>query len=299
MAAALATPDLVVHVGTRAPWSDRASAADGVLYRAKPGEPDPPIREAAWLAGRPGLRLLYGDGAEYCVRADAREVWVTWPASLAFEDAMVHFVGPVLGFILRRLGVLTLHASGAVIGAYAAAFCGESGAGKSTLAAALAAVGHAALADDVLALREVNSTMMAYPAYDHLRVWDDSANAIVGPGHDLPWLTPSWDKRAFTLSALGYPIARAPAPLGWIFLLAPRSRDDSAPRVEPLRAAEAFVPLVANTAANYLLSPEMRAKEFALLARLLACTPVLRLVPHEDPARLAELVSCVLETTGA
>lgn len=286
-------------MGAHAPWGHGASATDGVLYRASEADPDPPVLDAAWLEGRPGLRLHYGDGAEYHIRADAREVWVTWPASLAIEDAMVHFVGPVLGFILRRLGVLSLHASGVVIGGRAAAFCGDSGAGKSTIAAALAAAGHAALADDVLALREVAGTTMAYPAYDHLRVWDDTARVLAGEEHALPWLTPSWDKRAFRPEALGYPIARTPAPLGWIFLLADRADDVASPRVESVRAADAFVPLVANTSANYLLSPEMRAQEFALLARLLARTPVLRLVPHTDPARLRQLVSCVLEAVGA
>ena len=270
-----------------------------MLYRESATDPDPPVSEAAWIEGRPGLRLRYGDGAEYHVSADAHEVWVTWPGALAFEDAMIHLVGPVLGFILRRRGVLSLHASGAVIGGRAAAFSGESGAGKSTIAAALAAAGHAALADDVLALREVRGTMMAYPAYDHLRVWDDAARALVGEEHELPWLTPSWDKRAFTLETLGYPVARAPAPLGWIFLLADRTNDEASPRVEPVRAADAFVPLVANTSANYLLSPEMRAEEFALLARLLERTPVLRLFPHTDPARLSQLVSCVLEAVSA
>ncbi len=208
----------------------------------------------------------------------------------------MHLVGPVLGFVLRRLGVLSLHASGSVIGGRAAAFAGPSGAGKSTIAAALAAAGNPALTDDVLAIREMEGTTLAFPAYDHLRVWDDTARAVVGEGHALPWLTPSWDKRAFQLEALGYAVARSPAPLASLFLVAEREDDARAPRVEPVRAADAFVPLVAHTSANYLLSPEMRAEEFALLARLLARTPVYRLVPHADPARLPGLVSCVMET---
>jgi len=94
-------------------------------------------------------------------------------------------------------------------------------------------------------------------------------------------------------------VARAPAPLGALFLIADRTADDTAPRVEPLRAAAAFVPLVANTAATYLLTPEMRAEEFAALSRLLACTPAFRLVPHTDPARLGRLVELVLDAAGA
>lgn len=289
----------MVHLGTGAPWAGLANAHDGLLFRAGDDDLDPPVREASWVEGRPGVRLLYSDGAEFHVRADAHEVWATWPSTLSFEDALTHLLGPVLAFVLRRLGVLSLHASGVVIGGRALAFCGASGAGKSTIAAAFAARGHAALADDVVALREVDGVALAYPAADHLRVWDDSARMLIGEGHALPTLTPTWDKRAFPLDALGYAVARAPAPLGALFLIADRTTDDAAPRVEPLRAADAFVPLVANTAANYLLTPEMRAEEFALLSRLLARTPVFRLVPHADPARLSRLVEVVLDATGA
>jgi len=294
-----AAPDVVVHLGGAAPWGGLANAGDGLLFRAREEDTDAPVTEASWVEGRPGVRLRYADGAEFHLRADAREVWATWPPALSVEDASTHLLGPVMGYVLRRLGVLSLHASGVVIGGRAVAFCGASGTGKSTIAAAVAAKGHAALADDLLALREVNDATLAYPASDHLRVWDDSARMLIGEGHALRPLTPTWDKRAFPLEALGYAVARAPAPLGALFLIADRTADDTAPRVEPLRAAAAFVPLVANTAATYLLTPEMRAEEFAALSRLLACTPAFRLVPHTDPARLGRLVELVLDAAGA
>ena len=288
-----------MHLGTPAPWSDRSTAPDGLLYRAPTEEPDPPVVEAAWVEGRAGLRLRYADGTEFHVRHDGGEIWATWPATLALEDALTYLLGPVLGWVLRRLGVLSLHASAVVIDGRAVAFCGSGGAGKSTIAAAFATAGHAVLTDDLLALRDVAGETMAYPASDHLRVWDDSARMLVGEGHGLPLLTPNWDKHAFPLEALGYEVARSPVPLGWIFLIADRETGDTAPRTEPVRAADAFVPLVAKTAANYLLSPEMRAEEFALLARVLARTPVLRLVPHADPARLVQLVARVLDAVRA
>ena len=291
-----AVPDLVLHLGARAPWADSGPAADGLIYRAPSDAADPPMVEATWASGRQGILLRYADGTEFHVSEDAREAWASWPAPLTVADAMVYLLGPVLGYVLRRRGVLALHASGVVIEGRAAAFCGGSGAGKSTIAAAVATAGHVALADDVLALREVDGRTMAYPAHDHLRVWDDTAALFVDPAEPLELLTPNWDKRALPLERLGTAIARAPAPLGAIFVLGERTADEAAPRTERVRAADALLQIITNTAANYLLSREMRGEELALLARVLDRTPVYRLTPSSDPARLPLLVSRVAET---
>jgi hypothetical protein len=205
----------------------------------------------------------------------------------------------VLGYALRRLGVLSLHASAVVMGERAVAFCGGAGAGKSTLAAAFASAGHAVLTDDVLALRDVESDLVAYPAADHLRVWDDSALFLVGARASLPLLTPNWEKRAFAMEALGLPAARSPSKLGAVFLIEPREADDALPSVVAPLGADALVRLAANTTANYLLDRAMRAEEFRLLGALVKRTPVLLLRPHADPARLPAVVACVEEAMRA
>jgi hypothetical protein len=280
-----------LHLGTPAPW---AGGLDGVpVVQTSANDPDQPVLEVAWHTDARGMRMRYVDGTEFHVRADGREVWASWSAPMTKADAVVYLVGPVLGYVLRRLGVLALHASGCVIDGRAFAFCGSRGSGKSTLAAALALGGMPALSDDVLALRPSPAGTMAAPGYESLRVWDDSARFLVGDENRLPLLTPNWEKRAFTPAALGGATASTAAPLGGVFLMQPRADDPSAPRVEPVSPTDAFLFLTASTSANYLLDGAMRADEFVHLSALVAEVPVFRLVPHSDPARLSELTRVV------
>ncbi len=287
-----------MHLGKSAPWA-AAAAEDAVVTHTSAHDPDQPVVEVAWSASAGGMRMRYVDDTEFHVRLDGREVWATWQPPMTLEDTTVYLLGPVLGFVLRRLGVLALHASASVVDGRAAAFCGAHGSGKSTTAAAFAAAGHAALSDDVLALRPSGSVVLAYPSYDHLRVWEDSARILVGEPGRLPLLTPNWEKRAFVPEELGFLVSRGPVPLGWIFLLQPRVADADAPRVEPVRPADAFMALTASTSANYLLDQRMRNEEFSLLSDLVSRTPVYRLVPHADPERLPELVACALDRIRA
>lgn len=285
-------PDITLEFETRPSWADDGADTD-VLYSAPGGPDEPPLVRVEWLGRRSGLRFRYADGITFYLSSDLSHVWATWPKPYTVDDAMVYLLGPVFAYALRARGVLSLHASAVVIDGRAAAFCGVGGSGKSTLAAAFAAAGHGVLSDDVLALRELAGVTTAFPAYAYLRVWDDSARALVGEGHKLPLLTPNWDKHAYPLEAFGFRVVREPVPLGWVFLLGDRSDSNGAPMVETVRAPDAFVSLVANTAANYLLSPAQRGDEFAALATLLGRVPVLRLIPHSDPRRLADLVAAV------
>jgi hypothetical protein len=175
---------------------------------------------------------------------------------------------------------------------HAVLLVGPAGAGKSTTAAAFAAAGDAVLADDVVALRVVRGTAMAYPAYRLLRLWEESERIVFGTSQQLPRITPTWDKRGLLLGA-DYAFHADPAPLGAVFVMAERSADERAPYVEPLGAADGMMSLVANTYANYLLDDAMRADEMRALGEVLQGRRVFRLVPHRDPARLGDLLACI------
>jgi hypothetical protein len=68
-----------------------------------------------------------------------------------------------------------------------------------------------------------------------------------------------------------------------------------------MRPQNALLALVADTYANKILDREMRAREFAVLGRLVTTVPVRQVYPHEDPSRLAELCRVIrkdLESLG-
>jgi hypothetical protein len=51
--------------------------------------------------------------------------------------------------------------------------------------------------------------------------------------------------------------------------------------------------LVANTYVNYLLNDEMRLREFDMLSRVMAGTPVRRVRPAGDPSKIFELCKAI------
>ncbi|HEU0302897.1 MAG TPA: hypothetical protein VFR37_25775 [Longimicrobium sp.] len=232
------------------------------------------------------FRLRYADGCEYHVDAAGTRVACAWPAHFTVEDAATYLLGPVLGLVLRLRGIPALHASAVAIGGAALAVVGPAGAGKSTTAAALAARGHAVVADDVLALRGTEAGILAQPAYPHLRLWPDVVPSLYGPGAELPPLTPNWSKRLLRVDAAFHP---DPLPLGAVYVLGKREEGKDAPRLEPVGAVEGVLALVANAYVGWFPDRAAQARELEMLGRVARGVPLVRAVPHADPARLGAL----------
>lgn len=235
------------------------------------------------------FRLRYADGCAYHVNAAGTCVACTWPAHFTVEDAATYLLGPVFGLVLRLRGVPALHASAVAVDGVAVALAGPAGAGKSSTAAALAARGHPLVADDVLGLLAAEEGILAQPAYPHLRLWPDIVPALYGPGAELPPITPNWDKRGVRLDGAFHP---DPLPLGAVYLLGRREAAD-APRLERLGGVEAVLALVPNVYVGWFPDRAAQARELEALGRLARTVPVVRAVPHADPARLGALCAMI------
>lgn len=105
-----------------------------------------------WARGR-GAHVLSRDGRRLLAARGACSTW-TWQRFL---------LGQVLPFAALVAGREILHASAVVIDGRAVALAGVSGAGKSTVALELCRRGATFLADDVLALRVQDETLLAQP----------------------------------------------------------------------------------------------------------------------------------------
>jgi hypothetical protein len=287
--------DVSIRFGFSPPISKPQSAtAEELVYvssiRTQSGEPALRI----WKIAAGGLlRMDYADGTQFWLNAQGGEVWARWSEASSFEDAASYLLGPVFGYLLRLRGVTCLHASAVQCGGRAVAFIGAEGAGKSTTAAAMALRGHAVLSDDIVALAERDGDFYAMPAYPYLSLWRDSVDALYGADANVSAFSANYSKRMLPLAERGLRFSEEPVVLDSIFLLGERSSDPAAPIVEEVEKRDALMALVGNTYANRLLGEEMRAREFALLGRLVAAVPVRQLRAHQDASRINALCESI------
>jgi hypothetical protein len=243
---------------------------------------------------RGDVAFRYDDGTAFDVDHAARPARIR--AAIApgqtLEDLAAYLYGPVLGFLLRAWGRLAVHASCVRIGDGAVLLAGPPGAGKSTTAAALAMRGFPVLSDDLTALErdDRGGPPLAWPAFDHLRLWPDGERVVLDGNGRLARITPTWEKRRFPLE--GSAFAGEPLPVRAIVVL--RARRGARPLVRTLGPSRAVVTLAALTYANYLLDPAMRAHELPQLGALVRAVPVRAVTPPAGHEHLDALCKAVI-----
>jgi hypothetical protein len=263
-----------------------------------PGSPDPSFLLTQFgEAG--GFQLSYSDGTRFVVDGTAEHVWGTYQPPLTADDMATYFLGPVMGFVLRRRNITCLHASAVDIRGRAVCFCGDAGYGKSTTAAALALGGHRVLAEDIVALEESGGEFRAVPGHPRVCLWPESVSMLFGHADALPQITPAWEKHYLELDGARAKFSPAKLPLGVVYLIAPRSSEENTPRVEKLSSREALLGLVQNTYMNWVLGREQRANEFDTLSRLVQQIPVRRIVPHAKPEKIVSLCELILQDAAS
>jgi hypothetical protein len=236
----------------------------------------------------------YGDGTMFDVAHRSRPATIRAVVApgQTLEDLTAYLYGPVLGFVLRAWGRLALHASCVRAGESALLLAGDSGAGKSTTAAALASRGVRVLSDDLTALStDAGGHPLAWPSFDHLRLWSSSERMILGESGRLERITPTWEKLRFPLA--GDDFAAEPCRVGAIVLLEPRGEQRGA-LVRPVAPAQAVITLATLTYANYLLDTTMRATELAQLGALVRDVPVHSIRASSDPSDIGDLCEAIL-----
>ena len=129
-----------------------------------------------------GYLLRFPDLADFEVTPDGHTVRC-WPAPGTTEATLQHlYLNQVLPLALSRQGKLVFHASAVEFADGAIAFVAESGRGKSTLAADFAIGGFRFLTDDGLIVEPAVQGFMARPSHPSIRLWEDSAAALILPG---------------------------------------------------------------------------------------------------------------------
>ncbi len=156
----------------------------------------------------------------------------------------------LLDHVLPRLfdlrGDLVLHGASVASPNGAWLLLGRSGRGKSTLAAALARSGFSLLGDDIVVMREIGSNWHVVPGYPSLRLWPDSAAALLAR-HDAGGPVAHFSQKIRgNVSRQGIGIITAPIPVVRAYLLE-RAPAESDPFVTGIAPGAAFGELAAQT----------------------------------------------------
>lgn len=268
------SPEIHIHLDAPAPWCDLP--VDEVHRSEYVDASGRPIVTVGRSAG--GSLFSYADGTAVWIDTRGTNVWCTRSAHSTIEDLATYLTGPILGFVLRQRGHVSLHASAVHVGNGATILAGPHGAGKSTIAAALAARGCALIADDVLHVRRTASGWVAEPFATGLKLWPDASTLVLGSTVSLPRLTPTWDKRMLGIDRFGVSAAAAPVTVRSILFLEWADSERAELSLETVGAAETVVRLAAHGSAAHLLDDRQRAHEFHALADLAQSARVRRAV---------------------
>lgn len=124
--------------------------------------------------------LRFSGLACFTIDFNSRRVSVS-PENRCPESTLAHLlIDQVIPRILGHQGRMVVHASAVEISkGHAVAFTGTSGRGKSTLATAFFSAGYSLLSDDCLLLENRDGAVYAMASYPSLRLWPDSADAVV------------------------------------------------------------------------------------------------------------------------
>lgn len=220
---------------------------------------------------------------DFLLSPDGKNLRIIYDCRESETDLDSYFVGPVLGCILRLLGTICLHASVVEIDKRAIVILGKKRSGKSTTAAGFSRLGYKVLADDLAAITLSGKTFVVHPAYSKIRVRAKSAQALYSESRLklLPIVYSHRDSRYLSLETEGG-FSNESLPLGAMYLLGETNEPGAAPFVEPIAAAEKIVRLNENTFGNYVVTKDLRKKEFLFLSDLANRIPFRRLVFGHD-----------------
>lgn len=245
-----------------------------------------------------GYLVRFPGQADFCITPQTGEVTAR-PASpeapvlSLYHNAIVPLVG-------NHRGGLFLHGSAVASAKGALAFMGLSRRGKTTLAGAFARAGNPFLTEDVLALERQDKGYLVMPQRPVLRLFADSAAALLGAARPAAPAGPAGPAEASKQEyapGQALPHATDAARLAAIFLLGPGSAPTV--RIARLGAAEALRSMMAHA---FILDVNDQARLKAHFERLATLAETVECHALDYPRRFAQLpqvIAGVLQAVAA
>jgi hypothetical protein len=230
------------------------------------------VRSASFYRAGAGYLVRFPELADFEISSDALAIRCHPVPSVSEATCRNIYLNQVLPLALSKRGKLVFHASSVELpSGEALIFAGRSGSGKSTLAAAFAAAGGRFLSDDGSVVEENGDGYLALPSHPSLRLWSDSASAVIG--RRVPAKEPVSKSRIAAGARIAF--CGQPRQLACICFLG--DAGCVVPRFERPPASAALIELVRNC---FLLDIEERsalASHFDRLTKLVLRVPCFRL----------------------
>lgn len=247
------------------------------------------------------LRLQFIEAAgniDFIIDPLTSSVDIYWPSALLFLDVQAYFIGAFMACLLRRRGVMCLHASVVECGGKAIAILGNKRAGKSTTAASLVKAGWRLLADDVGALALSNRRVYVQAGYPQLRLCPKAVTSLYGTVNNLRQVYSKQVKYYVDLELAAENSSNEifcyqSMPLTAIYILGKRSAEFQITILPPQKK---MMSLIANTVGNYMVTDAtMRARDFTVISQLAQSVPMRHLQAPNCIDQLPDLCAMILE----
>lgn len=256
----------------------------------------------AWLLvgqSEAGLVMRFPRLADFMVSPSEKSISCFARGEVPKNTVRHFFLDHVLPAYLS-LGRLVLHASAVRLTEKSAiAFLGESGSGKSTLAASFWEEGFQVIADDCVVVEQGDGSPMCVPSYPGLRLWDDSAKAVLSPGQKRSTMAHYTNKSRFKHPKMEAGFDGRPVPLSRIYWLEPAGPGKTGGiSIRPISGPRGLIQLLQSSFRLDFSRPKPLREEFSRLVRIAECKFLFGVTYPRDFRRVGELTRAILDDIG-
>ncbi|GAB5445412.1 hypothetical protein [Gymnodinialimonas sp.] len=146
---------------------------------------------------------------------DGCEIGYELAAGVTYANMRVYLLGSGLGTLLIQRGLIVMHGNAIDMGTGCLTCVGLSGVGKSTTATGMMQRGYPLIADDVC---PVDAQRRVIPGMPHVKIWQETADALGILTPDLPAVAPDLPKYRLPMRAA---FSDQPLPLRLLVELCP------------------------------------------------------------------------------